>query len=128
PPEWMRELVIVRDRHCVFPWCRTDARCCDLDHIEPYQAPDHGGPPGQTTPTNLAPLCRRHHNAKTTGRWRYQRHPDGTYTWHGPTTPATSSRPSAPPHSHTPERVAPHSASSVPRGPRSRFRSCWVRP
>ena len=36
PPEWMREQVILRDRHCVFPWCARDARSCDLDHIEPY--------------------------------------------------------------------------------------------
>ena len=84
PPPWMREAVILRDRHCVFPWCTRDARGCDLDHIDPYQPPDHGGPPGQTRPTNLAPLCRRHHRAKTTRRWHYQRHRDGTYTWHGP--------------------------------------------
>jgi hypothetical protein len=45
---------------------------------------DRGGPPGQTSPSKLACLCRRHHNAKTTGRWRYQRHKDGTYTWYGP--------------------------------------------
>ena len=43
------------------------------------------GPPGQTHPENLAPLCRRHHNCKTAGLWRYYRHPDGTYTWHSPT-------------------------------------------
>ena len=61
-------------------------RACDLDHIEPYVSIDHGGPPGQTAASNLAPLCRRHHRAKTTGRWRYQRDPDGTFTWHGPHT------------------------------------------
>jgi hypothetical protein len=84
PPQWMRETVVLRDRHCVFPWCRIDARVCDLDHITPYLPIDQGGPPGQTAPSKLAPLCRRHHNAKTTGRWHYQRHRDGTYTWHGP--------------------------------------------
>jgi hypothetical protein len=84
PPPWMRETVILRDGHCVFPWCRVDARSCDLDHITPYVPMDRGGPPGQTSPSKLACLCRRHHNAKTTGRWRYQRHKDGTYTWHGP--------------------------------------------
>ncbi len=87
PPPWMRELVILRDRHCVFPWCARDARTCDLDHTTPYVPPDDGGPPGQTNPQNLAPLCRRHHNAKTHGRWRYHRHPDGpgdTYTWTSP--------------------------------------------
>jgi hypothetical protein len=81
PPEWMRELVILRDRHCVFPWCERDARACDLDHLEPY---DEEGPPGQTRPDNLAPLCRRHHRCKTSGRWRYRRRPDGSYEWSGP--------------------------------------------
>ena len=81
PPEWMRELVILRDRHCVFPWCGRDARSCDLDHIVPY---DEHGPPGQTNPENLAPLCRRHHRAKTAGRWRYRRSRDSTYLWQGP--------------------------------------------
>jgi hypothetical protein len=84
PPETMRETVVLRDRHCVFPWCRVDARACDLDHIEPYVPLDDGGPPGQTSPTKLACLCRRHHNAKTSRRWRYRRTPDGTYLWHGP--------------------------------------------
>ncbi len=84
PPAWMREVVILRDRHCIFPWCGRDARACDLDHIDPYVPLDRGGPPSQTAPANLAPLCRRHHRAKTTGRWRYRRRPDGTYLWHGP--------------------------------------------
>ena len=81
PPGWMRDLVILRDGHCIFPRCQVDARSCDLDHSIPY---DENGPPGQTTPENLACLCRRHHRAKTTGRWRYLRTPDGDYQWHGP--------------------------------------------
>jgi hypothetical protein len=81
PPAWMEELVRLRDRHCAFPWCETDSRTCDLDHIEPY---DPDGPPGQTRADNLAPLCRRHHRAKTSGRWRYRRNDDGTYTWTSP--------------------------------------------
>jgi hypothetical protein len=84
PPDDIREAVILRDRHCVFPWCTVNARACDLDHIEPYVPPDDGGPPGQTAPSKLACLCRRHHNAKTSRRWRYVRNRDGTYTWHGP--------------------------------------------
>ncbi|GAB3787758.1 HNH endonuclease [Nocardioides ungokensis] len=84
PPAWMRELVILRDGHCVFPWCHHDARTADLDHIDPYIPIDEGGPPGQTRPENLAPLCRRHHRAKTSRRWRYRRRPDSTYEWHGP--------------------------------------------
>ena len=81
PPGWMRDLVHLRDGHCIFPRCQVDARSCDLDHTIPY---DPNGPPGQTRPENLACLCRRHHRAKTTGRWRYLRTPDGDYHWHGP--------------------------------------------
>ena len=81
PPPWMRELVILRDRHCVFPWCARDARSCDLDHIVAY---DEDGPPGQTNPLNLAPLCRRHHRAKTFTGWTYQHLGAGTYEWMSP--------------------------------------------
>ena len=81
PPAWMRELVILRDRHCVFPWCTRDARACDVDHITPYE---ENGPPGQTRPDALAALCRRHHRAKTFRRWRYHRTPAGNYQWTGP--------------------------------------------
>lgn len=84
PPEWMRELVVLRDRECVFPYCHKGARVCDLDHIEAYVEMDDGGPPGQTRPHNLAPLCRRHHRAKTFRGWTYLRNPDGTYTWASP--------------------------------------------
>lgn len=81
PPAWMRELVILRDHSCVFPECQVGARSCDLDHVVPY---DPLGPPGQTNPANLAPLCRCHHRHKTFGGWSYARHPDGTYTWRSP--------------------------------------------
>jgi hypothetical protein len=90
---WMRELMILRDRHCVFPGCTLDARACDLDHLAPYVPLDQGGPPGQTTPANLACLCRRHHRAKTFAGWRYRRlparddptdQPGPTYEWSSP--------------------------------------------
>lgn len=81
PPEWMADVVRLRDPHCVFPGCQRNSRACDLDHIEPYTP---HGPPGQTHPGNLAPLCRRHHNTKTHHGWRYRRLPDGSYLWRGP--------------------------------------------
>ncbi len=89
PPAWMRELVILRDRHCVFPGCTVDARSCDLDHLDALRAPRRGWSPGQTTPANLACLCRRHHRAKTFAGWRYRRLPDDgsggpTYEWTSP--------------------------------------------
>ncbi|CAM3288102.1 HNH endonuclease signature motif containing protein [Nocardioides dubius] len=79
PPPWMVELVRERDQHCVFPHCTRSSADADLDHITAY---DETGPPGQTNPENLAPLCRRHHLAKTFAGWRYVRNRDGTYTWH----------------------------------------------
>lgn len=85
PPLWMADLVRLRDPCCVFPGCRRASRSCDLDHIEAYLPLSMGGPPGQTRPDNLAPLCRRHHRAKTHGRWRYRRHPDGSHHWTSPT-------------------------------------------
>ena len=52
PPEAMRETVVLRDAHCVFPGCRRDSRSCDLDHITEYLPMEDGGPPGQTRPGN----------------------------------------------------------------------------
>ena len=85
----MREQVILRDSHCVFPGCRRDSRTCDLDHITPYLPIEDGGPPGQTRASNLAPLCRTHHRIKTHTAWDYKRlDHDGnqcSYVWTAPT-------------------------------------------
>ena len=85
PPEAMRETVVLRDAHCVFPGCRRDSRACDLDHITEYLPMEDGGPPGQTSPANLAPLCRSHHRVKTHTAWHYKRLDDGSYVWTAPT-------------------------------------------
>jgi hypothetical protein len=85
PPTAMRELCLLRDAHCVFPGCRRDSRFCDLDHITPYIPMADGGPPGQTHPGNLAPLCRTHHRIKTFSAWHYKRLDTGTYSWTAPT-------------------------------------------
>ncbi len=98
PPKWMADVVRIRDPCCVFPGCRRRSRRCDLDHIEPYVPLARGGPPGQTNPLNLAPLCRRHHRAKTHGGWRYGRRGDGSYSWTSPTGRAYDVLPARPPH------------------------------
>ncbi|GAB3254924.1 hypothetical protein GCM10027425_14700 [Alteromonas gracilis] len=85
PPPAMREVVILRDAECAFPHCHRLSRHADLDHIEPWVDPDDGGPPGQTHPDNLAPLCRRHHRFKTHTAWTYCRELDGSFTWSSPT-------------------------------------------
>ena len=40
-PGRISEIVDVRDRTCVFPWCTRPARSCDCDHIDPRA---RGGP------------------------------------------------------------------------------------
>ncbi|SDS63005.1 hypothetical protein SAMN04488570_2317 [Nocardioides scoriae] len=99
PPAWMREAAVLRDATCVFPGCHRDSRRADLDHIQPYVDLDEGGPPGQTSLSNLAPLCRTHHRAKTHSDWDYERRPDGSYRWTSPTghTYLSRSRPRTPP-------------------------------
>jgi len=83
-PEWLAERIRLRDKTCVFPHCQRPARRCDLDHIVPYVDPADGGPPGQTTTDNLAPLCRLHHRMKTHSAWTYTMVEPGTYLWHSP--------------------------------------------
>jgi hypothetical protein len=85
PPARMADAVRLRDETCVYPGCNRSSRQADLDHIDPYIKPDSGGPPGQTHPDNLAPLCRRHHRAKTHADFTYVRLPDGSYRWTLPT-------------------------------------------
>ncbi|WP_168218498.1 HNH endonuclease signature motif containing protein [Nocardioides eburneiflavus] len=85
PPAPMAAAVRLRDATCVFPGCSRPSGRADLDHIVEYVPLDEGGPPGQTHPANLAPLCRRHHRAKTFGAFTYHRRPDGAYEWTLPT-------------------------------------------
>ena len=96
-PDRISQRVKLKRPTCVFPHCtRTSARV-DLDHIEKYVPPDQGGPPGQTSTQNLAPLCRRHHRAKThpspvpssqagstTVAWDYDQLTPTTWLWTSP--------------------------------------------
>jgi hypothetical protein len=100
PPAAMREICVLRDAYCVFPGCPRDSRACDLDHITAYLPMSEGGPPGQTHPGNLAPLCRTHHRMKTFTTWDYKRLDDGTYVWTSP----TGHQYEKPPTSHRPPR------------------------
>jgi 5-methylcytosine-specific restriction endonuclease McrA len=93
PPPRMAEAVRLRDETCVYPRCSRPSTSCDLDHIGAYVPMDEGGPPGQTHPDNLAPLCRRHHRAKTHGDFAYRRLADGSYEWILPTGTRVTSDP-----------------------------------
>ncbi|MDQ2838094.1 MAG: HNH endonuclease [Actinomycetota bacterium] len=74
PPQQLADHVITRDGECTFPFCSHSAHTADLDHVVPY-------PRGGTSASNLQPLDRRHHNAKTRGGWQSSRNEDGTTTW-----------------------------------------------
>jgi hypothetical protein len=96
PPVRMAAAVRWRDQTCVYPGCNRSAEASDLDHIEDYVPLDEGGPPGQTHPGNLAPLCRRHHRAKTFGDFTYRRLPDGSYEWTLPSGRRVTTEPPTP--------------------------------
>ena len=97
PPASVADDVRVRDGLCRGVGCTLDAWRCDLDHVIPWPT---GGP---TTPGNLVPLHRHHHQRKTRDRWRSHLHPDATLTWTSPlgrtytTEPATYGPPEHPP-------------------------------
>ncbi|GAA1822556.1 hypothetical protein GCM10009812_13640 [Nocardioides marinus] len=87
-PDRISTRVKLKRTTCVFPHCTRTSAKVDLDHIEEYVPPDEGGPPGQTSTQNLAPLCRRHHRAKThpspDGQWDYQQLTPTTWLWTSP--------------------------------------------
>ncbi|MGC4153492.1 MAG: hypothetical protein QM628_10460 [Propionicimonas sp.] len=79
-PRPIREHVRVRDRYDIFPYGTQRARSCDLDHTSPFVE----GNPGQTRPSNLGPLARRGHRAKTHGGWRLSQPGPGVFWWSTP--------------------------------------------
>jgi hypothetical protein len=67
-----------------FPWSVNTSRAKDGDHCKEYIAPSRGGPPGQTSLDNIAPLGRHHHRIKTFGRWQLTCLSPGRYLWRSP--------------------------------------------
>ncbi len=79
-PDPMRNLVVFRDRHEVFPYSSREARSLDMDHTVPYVE----GVEGQTRPSNLGPLSRRAHRGKTHGGWSLEQPCPGVFWWQSP--------------------------------------------
>lgn len=73
-----RRLVETTYPRCVFPGCRMPASQCDLDHRTPWSEG------GETTPDNLAPLCRHDHRMRHEVGWRYSRTEKGDHEWISP--------------------------------------------
>ena len=78
PSPGLRHLIEIRHATCTYPGCRQPARHCDADHTVAY----HRG--GRTCLCNLAPLCRRHHDAKQSPGWMLHQASPGVMTWTSP--------------------------------------------
>ncbi len=135
----MREQVLLRDSHCVFPGCRRDSRACDLDHITPYIPIDEGGPPGQTNPLkSRAPVPDPPPDQDPHRLGLQTPRPGRRHLRLDRTRPATSTRshPShAAPHREEPDapppRPTPAGATGTPTGPIGGFDKLnqrWPRP
>ncbi|WP_166139896.1 HNH endonuclease signature motif containing protein [Nocardioides ochotonae] len=77
-PDRLAEQTRLAQPVCAFPWCERPARRCDTDHVTAH------GDGGPTCGCNLAPLCRRHHRAKTHAGWTYDKTDAATYLWRSP--------------------------------------------
>jgi hypothetical protein len=84
-PVEMREAVRLLNPCETFPYGTLSTRQADLDHPIPYVPVDEGGPPGQTALTNLGPLGRSHHLAKTFDGFAVHQLAIGLYLWRSPT-------------------------------------------
>ena len=80
-PEPIRRQVLLRDTYEVFPYSSRTARAGDLDHTDPYRP----GRKRQTRASNLGPLWRTPHRAKTHANWDLQQPRPGIFWWTTPT-------------------------------------------
>jgi hypothetical protein len=79
PPQELVDYLLARDRICRFPGCRRAGQSSDIDHAKSWETG------GETNPSNLGLLCRRHHRMKTHGGWSLESNPDGSCLWKSPT-------------------------------------------
>lgn len=79
-PDRVRAEVVLRDRYEVFPSSALEGRSGDLDHTDPYQP----GRRRQTRSSNLGPLGRPAHRAKTHGGWQLAQPRPGVFWWTSP--------------------------------------------
>ena len=79
-PARIRQQVLLRNRFEVFPFSSRSCRRQDLDHTVPYSP----GGKGQTRASNLGPLSRKAHRAKTHGGWTLEQPRPGVFHWTTP--------------------------------------------
>jgi hypothetical protein len=78
PPAAIRRLVRWRAGRCIAPGCGMPADRCELDHRVEWAEG------GETSVTNLDPLCKGHHVVRHNSRWKLERLDDGTIRWTSP--------------------------------------------
>jgi hypothetical protein len=78
PPAQMAARVRAHTTRCVAPGCGRAACHCELDHRERWTDG------GDTTDSNLHPLCKRHHRCKDEGGWHYRELQPNLYLWISP--------------------------------------------
>ncbi len=112
PSPGLRHLLEVRQRTCSFPTCRRAANRCDLDHTLAYAQG------GRTCECGLAPLCRRHHQAKQAHGWRLEQPQPGVLIWRLPHGRAYRAEPDPYPDTDpAPPPYSPLSLSPLPSPP-----------
>ena len=82
-PDRIRRHVTLRNPIEVFPFSSKSSANCDLDHTRPYRH-GQGKPALQTRTSNLGPLSRKVHRAKTLGAWKLTQPTPGTFHWTSP--------------------------------------------
>ncbi len=103
PSAALARLIRAREPRCRMPGCTRSATTSDLDHTTPY-------PHGPTTPANLGPLCRTHHNLKTHHGYQLTNHPppdNSPPNDHNPPTGWTWTHPSGLTHTDQPDPPLP---------------------
>jgi hypothetical protein len=72
PPQWLKRLVRLRDRHCRDFGCTVPADQCEIDHTIAWEDG------GKTVMENLSARCKPGHKTKHHGGGTVRQDPDGT--------------------------------------------------
>ena len=83
-PPRLSEVIGLRRAADYFPYGSNLSRHQENDHTIPYIAMNRGGPPGQTHPTKMGKLTKRHHRIKTHGGWRVEQVASGIWLYRSP--------------------------------------------
>ena len=91
-PDTLRAFLAARDGTCSFPGCvrRADSDRTEMDHHPPWRDDGTGG---STSATQMAALCKHHHQLRTHGGWQITDRADGVTRWRSPTGRALVTKP-----------------------------------